>query len=57
MEDTTGLKWRKSTYNSNGGGECVEVDSADRMLVRGTKDRSGPVLRFGPAVCAGSRTR
>ena len=49
MEDTADLKWRKSTYSSNGGGECVEVGSADRVLVRDTKDRSGPVLRFSPA--------
>ena len=48
MEDTVDLKWRKSTYSSNGGGECVEVGSADRVLVRDTKDRSGPVLRFSP---------
>jgi hypothetical protein len=26
MEDT-GLKWHKSTYSSNGGGECIEVAS------------------------------
>jgi Domain of unknown function (DUF397) len=45
VEDTTDLKWRKSTYSSNGGGECVEVaDQAGRVLVRDTKDRSGPVL-------------
>ena len=49
MEDTVDLKWRKSTYSFNGGGECVEVGSADRVLVRDTKDRSGPVLRFSPA--------
>jgi hypothetical protein len=27
----------------------VEVGSADRILVRDAKDRSGPVLRFSPA--------
>lgn len=43
------MKWRKSTYSSNGGGECVEVSSADRVLVRDTKDSSGPALRFSPA--------
>jgi hypothetical protein len=48
-EDTAALKWRKSTYSSNGGGEFVEVGSADRVLVRDTQDRSGPVLRFSPA--------
>jgi hypothetical protein len=49
VEDTTDLKWRKSTYSSNGGGECVEISSADRVLVRDTQDRCGPVLRFSPA--------
>ncbi len=49
MEDTTDLKWRKSTYSSNGGGECVEVGSADRVLVRDTQGRAGPVLRFSRA--------
>jgi hypothetical protein len=68
MEDT-GLKWHKSTYSSNGGGECIEVaswrkstyssngggncvevgDRASRVLVRDTKDRAGPVLRFSAA--------
>ena len=50
MEETD-LKWRKASYSSNGGGDCVEVaDSADRVLVRDTKDHAhGPVLRFCPA--------
>jgi hypothetical protein len=42
--------WRKSSY-SNNGGECVEVadnlaDRAGFVLVRDTKNRTGPVLRF-----------
>lgn len=49
MEDTD-LNWRTASYSSNGGGECVEVaDHADRVLVRDTQARSGPVLRFRPA--------
>ena len=46
------LKWRKASYSSNGGSDCVEVaDSADRVLVRDTKDHAiGPVLRFSPDV-------
>jgi Domain of unknown function (DUF397) len=43
----TDLKWRKSSYSGNGGGECVEVGTADHVLVRDTKDHGqGPVLRF-----------
>jgi Domain of unknown function (DUF397) len=46
MEDTA-LKWRKSSYSGNGGGECVELaDQAGHVLVRDTENRSGPVLRF-----------
>jgi Domain of unknown function (DUF397) len=41
--------WRTSSYTGNGGGNCVEVgDDARVILVRDTKDRSGPVLRFSP---------
>jgi hypothetical protein len=48
METT--MNWRKSTYSSGNGGECVEVaDYVNRVLVRDTKDRRGPVLRFTPS--------
>jgi len=44
------LRWRKSSFSGNGG-DCVEVGDASRVvIVRDTKDRSGPVLRFSPAV-------
>jgi len=44
------LKWRTASYSSNGGGECVEVAGRrNRVLVRDTRDRSGPVLWFSPA--------
>ena len=43
-------RWRKSSYSDNGG-ECVEIaDDGKRVLVRDTKDRSGPVLGFSAAV-------
>jgi hypothetical protein len=49
MEDTD-LKWRKASYSSNGGGNCVEVGEARRgVLVRDTKDQEGPTLAFSPA--------
>ncbi len=41
------LTWVKSSYSSSG--NCVEVAACDHVLVRDTKDRTGPVLRFGPA--------
>jgi hypothetical protein len=44
---TTG--WRKSSYSTSNGGNCVEVaGQARRVLVRDTKDRTGPMLRFTP---------
>lgn len=47
--ESTGLKWRKASYSSNGGGECVEVGGARRgVLVRDTKERAGAVLGFSP---------
>jgi hypothetical protein len=51
MEDNIKPDWRTSSYTGNGGGNCVEVGDTRRcVLVRDTKDRSGPVLRFSPAV-------
>jgi Domain of unknown function (DUF397) len=47
--EVTDLKWRKASYSSNGGNDCVEVGKADRVLVRDTTDRTGPVLAFSPS--------
>jgi hypothetical protein len=44
--------WRKSSYSGGNGGNCIEVGTnagIGRVLVRDTKDRPGPVLRFTPA--------
>jgi Domain of unknown function (DUF397) len=38
--------WRKSSFSGDNGGACVEVASADAVLVRDTTDRSGPVVTF-----------
>ena len=45
------MTWRKSSYSSGNGGECVEVASpAGAVAVRDTKQNgSGPELRFAPA--------
>jgi hypothetical protein len=41
--------WRKSSYSGNNGGDCVEVGHRETgVLVRDTKDREGPMLRFTP---------
>jgi len=44
--------WRKSSYSGGNGGNCIEVGTnagTDCVLVRDTKNRPGPVLRFTPA--------
>jgi hypothetical protein len=44
------LTWRKSSYSINRGDNCVEVATLpDTIMVRDTKDRTGPVLRFSAA--------
>jgi hypothetical protein len=40
--------WRKSSYSSSNGGECVETASVSGIvLVRDTTDRDGGTLAFG----------
>jgi hypothetical protein len=47
--ESTDMNWRKASYSGNGGENCVEVaDNKSRVLVRDTKDRTGPILRFTP---------
>jgi hypothetical protein len=36
--------WRKASFSGNGGEQCVEVGSADAVLVRDTQDRGGFTL-------------
>jgi hypothetical protein len=42
--------WRKSSYSSGNGGQCVEAGRVpDAVLVRDTQDKGlGPVLRVSP---------
>jgi len=45
----TASEWRKSSYTTANGGNCVEVAGQEsRVLVRDTKDRTGPMLGFAP---------
>ncbi|WP_327682378.1 DUF397 domain-containing protein [Kitasatospora sp. NBC_00458] len=47
---STKLAWFKSSYSSNEGGQCVEVaETTAAVLVRDSKDKSGPHLTFSPA--------
>ncbi len=46
--ESTDVSWRKSSYSSNGGGNCLEAASRDGViLVRDTKDNGrGQVHAF-----------
>jgi hypothetical protein len=47
--DVTGV-WRKSSYSSGNGGNCVEVAGvAGAVAVRDTKDRARGTLRISPS--------
>jgi hypothetical protein len=42
--------WRKSTYSSDNGGECIETATRDHaVMVRDTTDRDGATLTFTTA--------
>jgi len=49
--DMTNATWRKSSYSSGNGGNCVEVagNLPDAVAVRDSKDPDGPKLTFSPA--------
>jgi hypothetical protein len=46
MEESVDLRWRKSSYSGNGGGNCVEVASnlPDGVAVRDSKNPDGATL-------------
>nr|MDT0662479.1 DUF397 domain-containing protein [Micromonospora sp. DSM 115978] len=43
-------RWRKSSRSNGQGGDCVEVadNLPGRVLVRDSKDQTGPSLTFSP---------
>ena len=48
--DVTCANWRKSSYSSGNGGQCVEVarNLPGVVAVRDSKDPGGPKLVFTP---------
>jgi hypothetical protein len=47
--NVTGVRWRKSSYSGDNGGNCVEVGTAGlAVAVRDSKDPDGPLLAFAP---------
>lgn len=51
MAAVIGAAWRTSSRSGPSGGTCIEVadNLPDRVLVRDSKDRTGPILTFAPA--------
>ena len=49
--DLTGARWRKSSYSSGNGGNCVEVARPEfaAVAVRDSKNPEGPGLVFTAA--------
>ncbi|MEV7283703.1 DUF397 domain-containing protein [Streptomyces sp. NPDC093252] len=45
------IQWRKSSYSSDQGGNCLEVASAPHasIALRDSKTPAGPILTLGPA--------
>jgi hypothetical protein len=43
------VNWRKSSHSGDSGGACVEVGTADAVLIRDTTDRKGFTLSVSPA--------
>jgi hypothetical protein len=52
---TSSTAWRKSTASSGGGNDqCLEVAlRPDLVLVRDSKNTTGPILRFAPPTWTG----
>ncbi|MFD9515188.1 DUF397 domain-containing protein [Streptomyces mirabilis] len=50
----TGIRWRKSSYSSDQGGECIEIAEVldATVAVRDSKIPTGPMLTFEPAAFA-----
>jgi hypothetical protein len=60
--DLSGATWRKASYSTGNGGNCVEVarNLPGTVAVRDSKDPAGPALLFTPdawdAFCAGVKS-
>ena len=53
-EQSAQLRWSKSSYSGDEGGECVEIASdALAIHVRDSKERGGPRLAFARSAWAG----
>lgn len=57
--DLSAARWRTSSRSNGTGGNCVEVagNLPGVVVVRDSKDRTGPVLAFAPAAWGAFLTR
>jgi Domain of unknown function (DUF397) len=47
MDRVDTLRWRKSTFSGNGGGNCVDIaDDGEKIYVRNSKNPGGMVVSF-----------
>jgi hypothetical protein len=46
MEGNSALSWHKSSYSGSNGGQCIEVATSGRVLVRDSKNPDGGQLAF-----------
>jgi hypothetical protein len=46
MEGNSALSWRKSSYSGSNGGQCIEVATSGRVLVRDSKNPADGLLGF-----------
>ncbi|MFJ4555978.1 DUF397 domain-containing protein [Streptomyces massasporeus] len=46
------MQWRKSSYSSDQGGQCLEIAGTpeDTVAIRDSKTPAGPILTLDPAV-------
>ncbi len=54
MDDLSRVSgWRKATYSSGNGGNCIEAGNAGRAIaIRDSKDPNGPKIGFTPETWA-----
>ncbi|MFI7433363.1 DUF397 domain-containing protein [Micromonospora haikouensis] len=57
--DLSAARWRTSSRSNSTGGNCVEVagNLPGVVVVRDSKDRTGPVLAFAPTAWGAFLTR
>lgn len=50
--DLTNVRWRKSSYSGNTGGDCVEVATTQGIAIRDSKNPAHGILTLTPEAWA-----